>query len=722
MNIQRISIKNYRLLKDFSIDLEKELSLVVGKNNTGKTSLLTALSKFLNGSDQTRFSFDDFNIDLKREIQTLVEDQNLIHPDGYKLIGIELELLIGYNEVDDLSNISRVMMDLDPDHKFILLHFGYLMDHSDLIKLRSDYSDFKIKESEKLVENPQYQEKDLFGFLSLMHTDYFHSSRRSLSCDKESGVSNNLDFIDLDGSEKISLKNIINFKFISAKRDVTNKEINKTLSIQTSKIYEKTDASDEQKEEIAKFKDKLSETDATLTKIYDTLFEDTIEKVREFGGLRKGDSEISIQSTLQHRDLLSGNTTVMYRHGEHSFPEYNNGLGYMNLISIIFEIEIKVQEFKRSIEETPADINLLFIEEPEAHTHPQMQYVFIKNIKKLLKEGISRPDGNWEMQYIISTHSPHIVAECDFNDLRYLKKVSDSSVEALALKELEKEYIEDGEEKNFRFLKQYLTLNKSELFFADKAILIEGDTERILVPAMMKKIDQESTVTGTPLLSQNISVVEVGAYSHVFEKFIDFIGLTKCLIITDIDSYYKRTLYGDDGVTPLLYGNGEEKKETIQCSSDDINCTNTSNASLIYFHRGNNQIEYFNNLTLDWKILRKNRAKKWVSNRKGYVLLCYQTLENGYGARSFEDSFVNLNKDFISNGDNDFKSITPKYMKKYIDDDIHVLEFTDKGISRKPSFAIEVLLNSVADGEILYSNWQTPAYIREGLIWLKKDE
>ena len=52
---------------------------------------------------------------------------------------------------------------------------------------------------------------------------------------------------------------------------------------------------------------------------------------------------------------------------------------------------------------------------------------------------------------------------------------------------------EKGENNNhFKFLKQYLTLNRSEVFFADKIILIEGDTERILLPAMIKKIDQDN--------------------------------------------------------------------------------------------------------------------------------------------------------------------------------------------------------------------------------------
>lgn len=100
---------------------------------------------------------------------------------------------------------------------------------------------------------------------------------------------------------------------------------------------------------------------------------------------------------------------------------------------------------------------------------------------------------------------------------------------------MEKEYTDNGEEQNYRFLKKYLTLNRAELFFADKAIFIEGDTERILLPAMMKKVDIEKPED--PLLSQNISIIEVGAHSHIFERFIEFIGI-KGIIITDIDSYY----------------------------------------------------------------------------------------------------------------------------------------------------------------------------------------
>ena len=52
MKVFKIQIENYRLLKSFSIDLEDELSLVIGKNNTGKTSILSVLDKFLNQSEK----------------------------------------------------------------------------------------------------------------------------------------------------------------------------------------------------------------------------------------------------------------------------------------------------------------------------------------------------------------------------------------------------------------------------------------------------------------------------------------------------------------------------------------------------------------------------------------------------------------------------------------------------------------------------------------------
>ena len=223
------------------------------------------------------------------------------------------------------------------------------------------------------------------------------------------------------------------------------------------------------------------------------MFADIIDKVKKFGGMARNETIIKVVSSLQHRELLKGNTTVVYQQADKELPENYNGLGYMNLISMIFDIDLIIKKMQRNKERKPADINLLFIEEPEAHTHPQMQYVFIKNIKNLLEKGISHKDGiSRKLQYIVSSHSAHIVADCDFDDIKYIVHsqkngiFDKNSVIVKNMKDLQKEYECDAEHKQyFAFLKQYLTLNRSELFFADKAIFIEGDTERILLPAMV---------------------------------------------------------------------------------------------------------------------------------------------------------------------------------------------------------------------------------------------
>lgn len=698
MKIKKIKIENFRLLNNFELDLEDKLSLVIGKNNCGKTSLLAVLDKFLNQSDKNKFSIDDFNIDFKNEIKNIVDDKS-IDLNKFNPIGIKLKLFIEYNERDNLANISKVMMDLDPDNNFIILGFEYVLTADGLHKLRVESKQFLDKEKRKIsIKKGTETEpvKDLLYFLKHNHSDYFRVIKKSIEYDLATKKENDQKFIDLE-IEKIGIKEIINFKFISAKRDVSNKEADKTLSAQTSAIYKKTEGSDEHKDAIDDFKDSLNDTDEILTGIYATLFESVISKVKTFGGIKEDDSLIEIISTLQHRELLEGNTTVMYNHNGNSLPEHYNGLGYMNLISMIFEIEILIQDFKKKREEKPSDINLLFIEEPEAHTHPQMQYVFIKNIKSLLGQGIVREDGvNGELQSIISTHSSHIVSESDFDDIKYLKKVDDMSVIAKNLKELKNEY--DSDTNQYQFLKQYLTINRAEIFFADKAILIEGDTERILLPTLMRKfdIDEEKkySALGTqdnllPLLSQNISTIEVGAYSQIFEKFIDFIG-TKTLIVTDLDT---------------VDVNGKKCEPSIG--------TGYSNDALTFFFNSPTLTILNSNVIKD-KIF-TNNGGTWANSASGRLCVVYQTLQNGFVARSFEDSFIHLNRSFITKLKAEFRGLQNR--SNFDDGAINAYDLAESCIKKKTHFALDILYHSNED----FSNWEIPGYIKEGLSWLKQD-
>ncbi len=722
MKITKIKANNYRLLKDFELDLEEDLSLVIGKNNCGKTSLLSILDKFIGSkSNGNSFTFDDFNSEFKDELKTKIESN-----DDSGFLGLSLKLFIEYDTYDDLSNIGNtVMMDLDPDNKTIVLAFEYKLEKFHQLIL--DFTNFKAKEAAK---GEGHVQKDIFYFLKNNHKEYFKIFKKTVLFDVATSIENDDIFIDLI-KENIRIDNIINFKLIDAKRNVSNKEPEKSLSSLSSKIYKKVEASEDEEEAIEKFKDTLSATDDLLDDVYAGIFKNVIDDIKQFGGIKKDDSNIKIVSTLQHRELLEGNTTVMYDiKGDHSLPENYNGLGYMNLISMIFEIKILLHEFKKEQSEKPADINLLFIEEPEAHTHPQMQYIFIENIKTLLEKGVQREDGqNRKLQTIISTHSAHIASKSDFHDIKYFKK-ENNRVVSKNLKDLEKEYVTNGEEQNYKFLKQYLTLHRAELFFADKAVFIEGDTERILLPAMMKKIDQESSHDETPLLSQNISIVEVGAYAHIFEKFIDFIGV-KSLVITDIDSYYEQIVYEDDGVTPKKHKNGNDIKETVKCPASDSNAMYTSNASLKFFYGVDKKVSDFITFTLNEKKLKKEfNSRCWIIDDDGYLICIYQIQETNietvsYHARSFEDAFFHINKQFFYDNLSNFPLglKNTRYMNKshndYKDD---VYYWAEHCVDKKPALAMEILLNSKTDGAgNQFSNWNIPEYIKEGLTWLKQD-
>jgi len=716
MIIKEIQISNFRILKEFTIELEKEISLVIGKNNAGKTSILTILDKFLNQSENNRFVIDDFNLDFKNDLRKIIEDEILIEEEVFlqTFYGIKLRLIIEYSDIDNFSNIQKLMLDLDPNNKFIVLGFDYQISYKNYLDFRKDLKEYKenevIKKKDAEKNKKVYNEKGFKEFFKNNFKKYFKNDKKSFFYDLANGIIDESNFVFIND---FNLSDVINFKYISARRDVTNKESDKTLSIQTSKIYEKKENDENETQKVEEFKDTIINTDNELSKIYESFFEDVIEKIRTLGGIKEDDSILSVLSTLQSKELLKGNTTVYYKHNENDLPENFNGLGYLNLLSIIFEIEIKKYEFEKLKNETPSDINLLFIEEPEAHTHPQMQYVFIKNIKTIVGSFISKTIKNQmnvdfnitkDLQTIITTHSSYIVADSDFDSIKYLR-ILKNEVKAKNLKDLKLKYEKAG--KQYQFLKQYLTISRAEIFFADKAILIEGDTERILLPTIMRKIDienKQSDIDGKklPLLSQNISIIEVGAYSEIFELFIDFIGI-KMLIITDLDA-----------VEQVIVKNklGKDRKTPKACRVSIG--TDFSNESLKYFLKGKNLVD-LKSLSFNEKCLNKIESD-WIQDDDGFLCVVFQTEQNNYFPRSFEDAFfsISTNLDFVKLNIRRFNGL--KNRRYFSDASKDYYDFANECIEKKTHFALDIIYNSDEN----LTNWEIPTYIKEGLLWLKE--
>ncbi len=761
MHISKLNIFNYRLLKNTSIHCEENLSLIIGKNNSGKTSLLSILSKCMGSADNVdKFEYFDFSISFQKKLYHAVHGSEKFERN--ELTGIRMDVYIEYNENDNLANISGLMLDLDPANRTIILRYDYTLNET-IEKVAEEFENFKTD------KNHLSQEDAFEKFMEKKYKKYFGLKKYSVLFDYRKAQINEDVYIFLDNKE-INLSKIISFRYISARRDVSNSDADELSSLSAS-YYTKTKDLNEENNIVSRLENQIGETDKEFDDIYKEVFHSLMKKISRFGGIRENDTNLKVISKIREDRLLKDNTTVIYEDGASYLPENYNGLGYLNLISMIIKIETLLSDFRKDTkqDEEPADINLLFIEEPEAHTHPQMQYVFIKNIKALLKEGKKLEDSDREinLQTIMTTHSSHIVAESSFDDIKYFtKQKSDiSCVSAKNLSDLEIDYQKEvGRESNhFKFLKQYLTLNRSEIFFADKIILIEGDTERILLPAMMRKMDQENNYK-MPLLSQNISIIEVGNYSEIFSEFIQFLG-TKTLIITDIDTYKYKALKDEKGAYKLTKST---KKRIYQPDKHPVKKSDfSSNSSLRFFYfNGVSKIrtKWLISMNKNQKILSAEKIKwnnkkrkmlcgqnsgssiqrqrmldaqktKWKANPSGELMVVFQIPEKNsdgveYNARSFEDAFFHINRDFFTDFSGNKKEKAEKCRaafqglqktELFFNNQSDSYDLADQCVKRKPSLAMDILLNSRSENGKDFINWKIPAYIREGLEWLQKD-
>lgn len=178
MKVKKIHIENYRMLKRIDIDLEENLSLIIGKNNCGKTSFLSILNKFIGSQSSTNnFTYNDFNSDFQDSLFDAINDDQLSW-EKLNIKGIELYLFIEYDETDNLSNIQPLMLDLDPDNNIVILKFEYTISEQKFIKLISDFNAY----CKKFEKEPDYS-LSFIGIKTLIITD-IDSGKESISKDK----------------------------------------------------------------------------------------------------------------------------------------------------------------------------------------------------------------------------------------------------------------------------------------------------------------------------------------------------------------------------------------------------------------------------------------------------------------------------------------------------------------------------------------------------------
>lgn len=678
MKIKDISIENFRLLENIKLNVEEDITLIVGKNNTGKTSLFEVINMFF--SEKNNFSFHDFSqstytqfencfgIFEELQIETDDEKKNELEVSLISLIPfIQIEIQIEYDKAEDsLINLSEFISDLDDSKNTAVIKLRY--QSKDSIRL---FNSFDVRKE---------KEQTLIEWLNENIASYY---------DIKCYGGDNL----IEENIKRKLFSVLCFETIQASRklDDTKSDKNKTLAVSFSDYYRETNK--DNNEDVESLEKQLKETSTNLNEKYENILKELLKKLKSFGiEPHLTIPEIVLQAGFDPENILKNNIKYFYKQNGITLPENFNGLGYSNLIYLVLKVVSFIEKFKKATPLNKSETLTILIEEPEAHLHPQMQQVFISQIKRTIKE--TKEKEGLSVQIVISTHSSHIVTEAgidverSFERIRYFSKlfIKSEKRHKVEVKDFNDFKHKESETETFRFLKQYMSLHRCDIFFADKVILVEGTTERILLPIMINKIAGN-------LNNEYVSIIEVGgAYTVKFKELLKFVN-AKSLVITDIDS-----------INPA-----DHRKA---CPTDTENAE-TSNSTL-----------------LNW-LPKKKLIKDLIvcpdqdKFDSDLIRTAYQIKENGseYVARSLEEAIINRNKNF-------FNSI---YQKDGVDEVVKNSFSLFKGkdlnasnpyklapeSKEKTDFTFDLMIFNESETEC---KWEVPKYIEEGLVWLANNE
>lgn len=732
MHLKSYRIQNYRRLRDVQIELEPAISVFVGSNNSGKTSATQVISAFVAAS-KDRITLYDFSSTCWKDFDE-IGDSSEEEATGRRMPALTLDLWFAVKQ-SDLAIVRYLLPSLDWADSQVGIRIEYAAINEtallDLYRTTRDVSlanarSLPTRENEAYVPWPQRLTDFLKKELSkLFDFRYYVLDPSQFDDSFVAAPGYAPQPLNVPEGGASFVRQLIKVDNLSAQRHLADPEGGTTasggrsedLSKRLSRFYERNLKQHPEDHHALRA---LFDSENGLNLHLATVFKETLEQLSRLGYPGVNNPRLEIRSALNPESVLrSQDARIHYAIGDGDdavrLPDSYNGLGFKNLIYMVVEI-LDLHAAWKTDSKSSARIHLIFIEEPEAHLHAQLQQVFIRKVLDLVDRESNDADG-LTSQLIVTTHSSHVLYERGFRAIRYFKKSTGPNEQMTSVLNLSKYYDNTIEDRDF--LERYLKLTHCDLFFADAAILVEGNVERLLLPVMIERVAPE-------LRSACLAILEVGgAFAHRFRSLIEFLGITT-LIITDLDSV------SASGVTDNDDDSEEHESTEFEVPNHDpqqpaerrrgrsclpsVTGAETSNQSLISWIPRMRTIAELLDATPEQK------SSAGVEGTTAVVRVAYQTPVSvrwrdhsaDLCGRTFEVAFGLQNAAWCQ--DVERKHLGLK-LKGNFATPTEFAEGLHKRVGGKSfdktSFALGLLTEPT-------DQWEVPNYIREGLEWLVK--
>lgn len=743
MHLKKLAVRNFRRLCDVVIDLASDISIFVGANNSGKTSVGNALQLFTGGG---HFNIHDFSAELWPVISAFGEGAEAA---SLPTMSADLWFEIGPN---DVHRVIDLLPSLAWEGTLVGIRVAY--SPIDPAATRARYAEVRQRALAAVAKGEDgapifdASPRNLREFLrDRLHEEYElrHFILDPARFDANMVAADEYAPTPLQGRDRSGreiLNGLLRIDFLNAQRhlsDAPGGARAEDLSRVLSRFYGRNL---EKKGEDLEALRALAASEISLNEHLERVFEPTLKSLSKLGYPGLSNPRMMIRSALDPAQLMSGRdgAVVHYALGPNdgspnppTLPDRYNGLGFKNLIFMVVEL-LDLHAQWLAIEDNRPPIHLLFIEEPEAHLHAQLQQAFIRKVMDIL--ALNAEDRtHYTNQVVVTTHSTHILYERGFRPIRYFRR---GRIENTSFSEvLNLSVFYDSTDPSLRsFLERYLKLAHCDLFFADAAVLVEGNVERLLLPQMIAN-------AAPRLQSTYLTVLEIGgAFGYRFKELIEFLGITT-LIITDLDSVYGPQLSLDSDAVPLaqdevpaalvvVQGDAAAFEDVDEDEDEAPEATEPPGKACIAGHPG----AVTSNQTLrQWLPRRSTVAALWdatdvhkiqarANESDALVRVAYQCQTDvtwaeetlALSGRTLEEAFALENLEWCQ--DRLRKPLQLRIAKANEKNLTVLAERIHKRVQAKSFGKTDFALALLAEDP---TSWTVPAYIADGLRWLETE-